>query len=194
MKTSNNDLSTAIIKLSEQYVAQYQQALSHLPLVEIDDQWPSPCVQRQFDQDFNEWLPVALEQELSFENVEQALELTLHSSFKAYFNVIFSESLPVSCDEGHLQLLFAWSEDDFARLQQNIIGHVLMKQKLKQEVTLFFAVTDNDDIILSLDNTSGEVWAERVGQKPHKKIADSLLEFIHQLQPDIYLGNEKVET
>ena len=188
MKSSNNHLLESILTLSQAYVEQYQQALGHMPLVEIDKQWPSPCEQGQFDQQFNQWLPVPIKQELNFANVEQALELKLHPSFKDYFTVIFSESLPMSCDEGHLQLLFAWSEDDFARLQQNIIGHVLMKQKLKQEVTLFFAVTDNDDIILSVNNQSGEVWAERVGQIPHKKVADSLAEFITQLRPDIYLG------
>ncbi len=191
MKSSNILLSESILALSQAYVEHYQQALGHLPLVEIDEQWPSPCVQKQFDRNFNEWLPVPLEQELSFENVEHALSLTLHPSFKAYFNVIFSESLPMTCDEGHLQLLFAWSEDDFARLQQNVIGHVLMKQKLKQPVTLFFAVTDNDNIILSIDNVSGEVWAERVGHQPHKKVADSLTEFIAQLRPDIYLGEHQ---
>ncbi len=53
------------------------------------------------------------------------------------------------------------SHHDFERLQQNLIGHILMKQKLKQAITLFFAVTDEDDIILSVNNNTGEVWAEK---------------------------------
>ncbi|WP_206484188.1 SecY-interacting protein [Thalassotalea sp. G2M2-11] len=190
MKSSNSDLAESIVRLSQSYVQQYQAALGHLPLVEVDEQWPSPCLQGQFDHQFMQWLPVPLTQKLSFENVENALGLSLHPSYKAYFNVILSESLPVTCEHGHLQLLFAWSEDDFARLQQNIIGHVLMKQKLKQDITLFFAVTDDDNIMLSIDNNTGAVWAEKAGCQPHKKIANSLIEFIQMVQPDIYLEAE----
>jgi len=62
-----------------------------------------------------------------------------------------------------------------------------MKQKLKQEVTLFFAITDDENIILSVNNRTGEVWAEKIGCKPHKKIAESLGDFIAGLQPDIYI-------
>jgi SecY interacting protein Syd len=58
-----------------------------------------------------------------------------------------------------------------------------MKQKLKQAETIFFAVTDEEDMIISLDNISGEVWVERVGCKPHKKLSNSLVEFISQLTP-----------
>ena len=58
-----------------------------------------------------------------------------------------------------------------------------MKQKLKQAETVFFAVTDEEDMIISLDNSSGEVWVERVGCKPHKKLSDSLVDFISQLTP-----------
>ena len=58
-----------------------------------------------------------------------------------------------------------------------------MKQRLKQTETVFFAVTDEEDIIISIDNANGEVWVERVGCKPHKKLSDSLANFIEQLTP-----------
>ena len=38
-------------------------------------------------------------------------------------------------------------------------------------------------MILSINNESGEVWVERVGCKAHKKLAESLNDFICQLTP-----------
>ena len=60
-----------------------------------------------------------------------------------------------------------------------------MKTKLKQKLTIFFALTDDDDHIISLDNNTGSVWVEKVGREPHKKIAETLAEFMSQLTPRI---------
>ncbi len=109
--------------------------------------------------------------------------LTLHKDIKSYFTSLYSESLDALCDEGGLSLLFAWNKKDFERLQENLIGHILMKRRLKQQETIFFAVTDEEDIIISLDNATGEIWVERVGCKPHKKLSNSLAQFISQLTP-----------
>ena len=57
-------------------------------------------------------------------------------------------------------------------------------KKMKQE-TVFFAVTDEEDMIISIENATGAVWVERVGCKPHKKLSDSLTQFISQLIPII---------
>lgn len=183
-------LQESIIEFTHDFVNAYQEKLQHLPLVEEDDDWPSPCIQKTYQGNLLQWVPVQPEKPLSFHNIESALNLELHSSFKEYFSTVFSENIPATCSEGNLQLLFAWSEDDFARLQENIVGHVLMKQKLKQEITLFFAVTDDDDIMLTVNNNNGEIWAEKVGCKPHKKIADTMKAFIDSLQPDIYIAEE----
>jgi SecY interacting protein Syd len=187
MKTTVSQLKDNILAFSHAFLEQYQEKLNHLPLVEHDEQWPSSCLQGKFDELYMCWQPVEATTSLSFENLENALELTIHPSIVEYFTSIFSDSIPATCSEGHLQLLFAWSESDFFRLQENLIGHILMKQKLKQEVTLFFAITDDENIILSVNNRTGEVWAEKIGCKPHKKIAESLGDFIAGLQPDIYI-------
>ena len=46
-------------------------------------------------------------------------------------------------------------------------------------------MTDDDDHIISLNNETGAVWVEKVGCEPHKKLAESLAEFIVQLTPRI---------
>jgi len=196
--TSSNQAKTNLVEIlqqfSKQYVSQYQHVHSHLPIVEQDEQWPSPC-EVSHENSVNEhtylslgevfWQPVNIEkeQELNFDNVESALELVLHPDIKTYFTTLYSESLDATCEEGNLSLLFAWNKDDFQRLQENLIGHILMKQRLKQGETIFFAVTDEDDMIISIDNDTGAVWVERVGCEPHKKLAESLTQFISKLVP-----------
>jgi len=185
MTLTNCTLSGSLFLLSKQFIENYQQRFNHLPLVEQDEQWPSTCIQSSFDETRDQWQPVKVTEPLLFDNIEQALDITIHADIKSYFSTFYSESIDVECSEGNLSLLFAWNQEDFQRLQENMIGHILMKQKLKQEITLFFAVTDEDDTILSIINDTGEVWVEQVGCKPHKKVADSLTEFITQLTPVI---------
>jgi SecY interacting protein Syd len=187
---SNEKLVQILEKFSEQYIAVYKQTHGCLPTIEHDDEWPSPCEQSATKQKMlleSEvyWQPVEVEKSeaLSFANVESALELTLHEDIKTYFTLFYSESLQAKCAEGELSLLFSWNKGDFERLQENLIGHILMKRRLNQEETVFFAVTDEEDMIISVDNTRGSVWVERVGCKPHKQLSDSLSQFITQLTP-----------
>ena len=84
---------------------------------------------------------------------------------------------------GNLQLLLPWNQDDMVRLQQNLVGHVLMKRRLDQPETLFFAVTDEEDFILSVDNQSGEVVLEQVGLLPQEVLAPDLASFLASLEP-----------
>ncbi len=181
----NNNLSKTLQEFASQYIKNYQDSHEHLPQMEQDEQWPSPCEQVETAGNGHVfWQPVVIDDEqLSFDNVESALNLTLHQDIKTYFTTLYSDSLDAKCHEGGLSLLFAWNHDDFQRLQENLIGHILMKQRLKQEETIFFAVTDEEDTIISIANNTGAVWVERVGCKPHKKLADSIVEFISQLTP-----------
>lgn len=185
MKLSKSELNQGLWQLSQDYVDAYQSEFSHLPIVEKDEQWPSPCILEGFDEQHELWQPVKICDSLSFDNVEEAMQIALHSDIKEYFTSIYSEAIGAICEHGELSLLFAWSKGDFARLQENIIGHILMKQKLKQTISVFFAVTDDENYILSVNNESGEVWLEKVGCEPHKKLANNLQAFIESLSPSL---------
>ncbi|MEW6981963.1 SecY-interacting protein [Colwelliaceae bacterium 6471] len=185
MKLANNDLSEILWSFLQEYTRQYQIEFARFPSVDKDEDWPSPCLEEEFDEQKMLWKPHKIVDDLSFENIESALELEFHPDIKTYFTCAYGDAIHAECQEGELSLLLPWSKEDFARLQENIIGHVLMKQKLKQAITIFFAVTDEEDMILSVNNNSGEVWVERVGCEPHKKIADSLTEFLSMLTPKL---------
>jgi len=198
MTSTNSTLPQALQSLVKAYVQKHQDTYGHLPTVAFDEQWLSPCEEDKSEQGLSYWQPVVIKdlvkskhetnidiEQLTFVHLESALGLTLHQDIKSYFTYMFSTDLEVECQEGQLSLLFAWNLEDFQRLQENIIGHVLMKQRLKQAETIFFAVTDEEDMIISLDNATGEVWVEQVGCKPHKKLSSSLAEFVMQLSPTI---------
>ncbi|SEK83526.1 SecY interacting protein Syd [Colwellia chukchiensis] len=185
MKISKNFLSDRVWHFAQDYLQAYQLRFQHLPITEKIADWPSPCEQGIHQEIYSLWQPIKVTEPLTFTNVETALELTLHDDIKTYFTTLYCDSLDASCEHGDLSLLFAWNSKDFARLQENIIGHILMKTKLKQKLTVFFATTDDDDHILSIANDDGAVWVEKVGCEPHKKLAQSLAEFLQQITPRI---------
>lgn len=181
MTLSNTSVHQALLNFTSSFTEKYQEKHGQLPVVASDPDWLSPCEQGASSDEENFWKPIEIDENLTFNNVEKALDIVLHDDFKAYFTCFFSESIDANCSEGELSLLFPWSKDDFERLQQNLIGHIMMKQRLKQDITLFFAVTDEEDMIISIDNESGEVWVELVGCQPHKKLANNVTEFIESL-------------
>ena len=185
MKLSASSLPEIMEQFMDCYIELYQEKHEQLPIIDIDADWPSPCLQHLHNDKEVFWQPTKNNDSLSFDNVEQALEINLHDDIQTYFTTYFSESISAKCSEGELSLLLPWSIEDFKRLQENIIGHIMMKKRLKQPITIFFAVTDDEENILSIDNDSGEVWVESVGCLPHKKLADSLIEFFKQISPKV---------
>ncbi|TDF39948.1 SecY-interacting protein [Alteromonadaceae bacterium M269] len=129
------------------------------------------------------WQPVKQDTPLSFSNVEDSLDIALDEQFKVLFSRYWSDNLNAKSERGKLQILQVWNEDDGKRLQSNLIAHILMKRQLKQEETLFFALTDEEDFTLSILNRTGEVVLEQVGCEPKEVIAPSLSEFLLTLTP-----------
>jgi len=185
MKLSPTSLSEIMTIFFDSYIEQYQKKHGQLPTIDIDDDWPSPCLQHINNDNESFWQPIKISDSLNFDNVAQALELSLHDDIQTYFTTYYSESINAVCSEGELSLLLPWSAEDFKRLQENIIGHILMKKRLKQPITIFFAVTDDEENILSVNNDNGEVWVERVGCLPHKKLSNSLVEFFQKISPHV---------
>lgn len=146
----------------------------------------SPCVVRRKDEQQVEWQPVIQQPAADFSNVELALESELHPDIKQFYSQYYGANLAANHQRGKLALLMVWSADDLPRLQENIIGHFLMKRRLKQRETVFFAVTEDDSMMLSILNASGEVYLEAVGKDVQQKIADNLADFIKQLSPAAY--------
>ncbi len=80
-------------------------------------------------------------------------------------------------------LLQVWSEADFVRMQENLIGHLLTQKRLKLSPTLFLATTDSEMMLISLCNLSGEVVLEELGTRQRRVLSGSLSDFLSTLSP-----------
>jgi SecY interacting protein Syd len=168
--------------LFNQFIVSYRQEHGELPSVAWDEAWPSPCVvdKKVSDAALCYWQPYKRDGSGSFANVAAALALPIHESVADYYGSFFCESLTANFQGSKFSLLQVWNEEDFQGLQENIIGHLLMKKRLGQRPTVFIGCID-DDTIISVENSTGEVVVEQVGCEPHKVLADSLPLFLEQL-------------
>jgi SecY interacting protein Syd len=171
-----------------QQVLLWQQQQQQVLTTWADLESPSPAQLGNITDNSVSWQPVLQQTPASFDNVEQALELTLHADIKQFYALYYGAGLAAKHPRGKLALLMVWNTSDLARLQENIIGHILMKRRLKQRETVFFASTEDDDVLLSVLNSTGEVYLEHVGQEVREKLADDLAQFFTQLQPCSYDG------
>lgn len=172
------------------FVQQYiEQSDSHNRglLTEYDADWPSPCLQGSTanlqDGDVCAWLPVKNPQPATLADLGSALNIVIPTEFEILFGRYFSVDLNAEHQRGPLTLLQTFNEQDYDRLQKNLIAHVLMKRRLKQPDTLFFALTDQDDFVISLDIDTQSVVLEPVGKPAKEVLSDNLSSFIAALKP-----------
>lgn len=152
--------------------------------IEKDSEWQSPCIadQEKIDGLVN-WAPIKQEPKRSFSDLEHALDIQIHPDFCEYFSAYWGMGWRAEAQQGVCELLQVWNDEDFDRLQENLIGHVMMKRRLKQPITLFFALTDDENFILSIDNGSGAVVLEPVGKEAKSEVAPNLATFLDSLVP-----------
>jgi SecY interacting protein Syd len=144
--------------------------------------WPSECVLER-NQDVVLWQPVKRKHDADFSNVEKAMEITLHPDICTFFGSFYSGDMDARFEGEELTLIQVWNEDDFARLQENMIGHLLMQRRLKVKPSVFIAGIDSDIDVISVCNTSGEVIKETLGTSKRQVLASSLAEFLTKLEP-----------
>ncbi|MCY7294336.1 SecY-interacting protein [Alteromonas sp. a30] len=172
----------ALANFIGKYIARYEE--EGVPLkVDCDDSWLSPCCTTTMVDGVCVWQPVRHDVSVDFSQVEKGMDMRIHQDFQDYFCTYWADHLNARASQGDLQLLMVWNEDDFIRLQENLIAHLLMKRRLGQRDTLFFAQTEDDNYILSVLNETGEVILEPVGQEPKKVIASDLATFLRGLEP-----------
>ena len=167
---------------------QLWQVQDYLPQQEFDPEWDSPCFieasnSAQLRAEHKAWLPVKRDEITSFSNIESALNIELDPQIADFFGAYFSDHMPASFNDEIIELVQVWSADDFDRLQENMIAHLMMKKTLKQPPTLFIASCVDEMQIIALDNVSGEVVRETLGKGITAVLAPDLASFISLLTP-----------
>ncbi|CUS49286.1 MAG: SecY interacting protein Syd [Idiomarinaceae bacterium HL-53] len=184
-----NKAIAAIKSLHERY-AQAHQAENISMLTEYIEAWNAPCYVSDAETIKTEqgnllipWQAAEQSEPADFKNVEQALETKIPQSVKTFFNTFWAGDLDCLWEQTPVILLQVQSEEDMRRLQENLIGHVLMKRRLKQPETIFIGVGEEEDLLITVTLDSASVGFEYVGKEQHLVVADSLPMFLQKLTP-----------
>ncbi len=180
----DDDVQQALLAFTQRYMAAWQQAYDHLPASEALYGIASPCAVKN-DGVRVFWAPQPVTETSTLEGVSRALDIALHPDATAFFTTQYAGDMEARFDDIDCLLLQSWSEDDFVRMQENLIGHLLTQKRLKLPPTLFLATTASEMALISLSNVSGEVWLETFGTREHRVLAPSLFVFLQQLQPRV---------
>ncbi|KKA45510.1 MULTISPECIES: SecY-interacting protein [Salinivibrio] len=179
-----NTVHRALWALTQNYMAVWQSHYQHLPCTDAYIGLPSPCVVSENDHQL-QWQPVKRDALADFANVEQAIALRLHSDIKDFYNAFYCADLSVRYQGESISLLQVWSDDDLARLQENILGHLMMQRQRKLTPSVFIATTADEMVIIAIDNMSGEVIRETLNKGTRDVIAPNLETFLAALEVDV---------
>lgn len=174
----------ALQQLNQRYEQYWQDNTQGMPQSVSLCDIPSPCMVTQ-DAERVFWQPQPRCQNVSLQAVEQALEIRLREDIQAYFCAQFAADMAVSWQQQPLTLLQVWNDEDWSRLQENLIGHLVSQRQRKCTPTLFLALTEDDNQIVSVCNLTGGVVLERLGDAQHTVLAEDLVTFLNGLQPRI---------
>jgi SecY interacting protein Syd len=182
--TTVDSVQASLQRVLSRWIDAVHEHTGALPTVENDDDWPSPCIVDGPDANGRvRWRPCPREQHADFSGIERALEVPLHAAIRSFYGSFYSDPLPMRAADGPLTLLQVWSDRDFDRLLENVIGHATHHRRVRAPLTVFIATTDEDDLNLCVCNTSGKVVLERPGAAPLREIAPSLDVFLDGLEP-----------
>ncbi len=169
------------------YLNRVKDANGHLPTVEFDPPWPSPCTEladNASDDIVRNWRPVERHDYDLFSSLEKALELDFHPDIKSFYGSYWSNGVCAIHQSLHFNLIQIWNEEDETNLKENMLGHAFAKIKARLPLTFFIGCTDGNDII-SLDQDSGAIVLEKPGYRAHQTLAPSLENFLLDLEPSL---------
>ena len=170
----------ALQTFTQRYCDAWQQQSGTLPRSEALYGVPSPCLDSTGD-DVVYWQPKPFLNASTLEAVERALSIVVQPALHAFYTTQFAGDMTASWQGNALTLLQVWSPEDFTRLQENLIGHLVTQKRLKLTPTIFLATTDSELDLVSLCNVTGNGVLEQFGSKKRTILSPSLSEFLTML-------------
>lgn len=117
----------------------------------------------------------------NFSAVERGIGFALHPSIKDFYSTQLSGDTHAIYKGLKLELVDVRDEDEFIRLQENILGHLVMLRRLKLAATVFIATVKEDNRLISIDNESGNVVYEFLGSSRRVILEPSVHDFLNKL-------------
>lgn len=180
----DNDVRQALEAFTQRFCTLWREQTGGWPASEELYGVPSPCIVTTTGNDVR-WQPQPFTLEADIKAVERAMDISLQPAAHQFYTTQFAGDMPALCGGLALTLLQAWSEDDFQRVQENLIGHLVMQKRLKLPPTLFLATTQDEMEVVSLSNISAEVVLEKIGTKKYTVLAPTLTDFLLGLEPQV---------
>ena len=176
----------AIDNLMRRYLQKCQQQTGQQPTVSFDPPWPSPCTDalEQTDESRLVWEPQFRGNTTLFDDLEHGLECAFPESLIAFYGRYWSNGICVDFEDIELQLIQIWNDEDEEQLKNNMLGHCFARRKGRLPLDFFIASMEGPDIA-TIQHDSGEIWLGRPGKVLHRKLANSLSEFLDVCQPNL---------
>ena len=179
----NTDIQIELFALYQRHQQLWQSTHQTLPTQAFDAEWVSPCQVGDIIEQQITWKALVRDKKVTLNNIEEALEVTLHPSIEDLFCSAYSEH--ITCEfEGHpIELIQVWNEQDFLILQENMIAHFMMQKRLKKPASMFIATCSDEMQVISILNETGQIQLETLGKKQESVLAESLADFLSKLTP-----------
>lgn len=174
------NISSELKSFTQKYVDLWQEKSGLPPASEDLYGVPSICISRTGDEVVY-WLPQPFVGTDKLEKVEKAMGIIIRPELHDYFTTQYAGDMQVRFREVDFSLIQVWSEEDFIRLQENIIGHLVTQKRLKLTPTLFIGTTNSENEIISVCNVSGDVILETFGKKKREVLSENLSLFLSEL-------------
>lgn len=178
----NHPVAVALSDFSSRFLQAWCDAGQGFPRSEDLVGLESPCVETDSGYEVT-WKPVEREPMGDLSGVEKGIELCLHEDIKIFYGAQFSGDMTARFRELEFDLLQVFSENDSLRLQENILGHLVMQRRLKLKPTVFIGVLDAEDQVISICNLTGQVILETLGKDIRDVLAADIETFLQQLEP-----------
>ena len=170
--TNSSNIAQELDRLAAEFIDACAARDGTLPTLPYDAEWESEAIVGRAPDDQVFWRPTRRSDPFSLSGLSSALEAKLPTECADYFGYFWSGSIPVIWGERPFELLQLWNGEDENNLMHNLLGHSLEKKRVREPLTVFFALVD-DARFLSVDVASGAVLLEEVGgERPEEVAAD----------------------